>query len=95
MDNQNLLILSSPDTVRELLCNLLTELLSAAPAAPDAAALELLTMVETCREFGVSKTTLTEWRKAGVVPFVRLERRVYFEGARCWKPAALIPSTHG
>ena len=39
----------------------------------------LLTKEQACREFGVSKTTLTEWMKAGIVPFIRLGRRVYLE----------------
>lgn len=39
----------------------------------------LFTKEEACRQFGVSKTTLTQWMKAGVVPFIRLGRRVYLE----------------
>ncbi|UOR03724.1 helix-turn-helix domain-containing protein [Hymenobacter aerilatus] len=75
---QNLLILAdSPEAFRELLRNSLAELLPTTPAAtaPDT----LLTIPEVCKEFGVSKTTLTEWTKNGIVPFVRLGRRMYFE----------------
>ena len=39
----------------------------------------LFTKEEACRQFGVSKTTLTQWMKAGIVPFIRLGRRVYLE----------------
>ncbi|ALD21324.1 helix-turn-helix domain-containing protein [Hymenobacter sp. DG25A] len=76
---QNPMILSDRDSIRELLRNLLIELLPTAPAATDATASELLTMAEACQEFGVSKTTLTQWRKSGIVPFIRLGRRVLFE----------------
>lgn len=40
---------------------------------------ELLTIDEACEEFGISKTTLGEWKKRGIVPFIRLGRRIYFE----------------
>jgi excisionase family DNA binding protein len=79
---QNLLILAdSPEAFRMLLLNILAEILPPAPPATDASS-QLLTIAETCREFGVSKTTLCEWRKKGIVPFVRLGRRVYCERAK-------------
>ncbi|GAB2955008.1 hypothetical protein GCM10027048_20770 [Hymenobacter coalescens] len=34
---------------------------------------------QVCEELGISKTTLTEWMKSGVIPFIRLGRRIYFE----------------
>ena len=36
---------------------------------------------DVCREFGISLTTLTEWMKKGLIPFLRFDRRVYFERA--------------
>ena len=86
---QNLMILAdSPATFRELLSDTLRELLpnvggQLAPAvAPEGAGGKLLTMREACEAFGISKTTLSDWKKRGLVPFVRLGRRVYFERER-------------
>ena len=86
---QNLMILAdSPAAFREWLSDTLRELLPnmggqlAAGEAPDGAAGKLLTMREACEAFGISKTTLTQWKKRGLVPFVRLGRRVYFERER-------------
>jgi excisionase family DNA binding protein len=86
---QNLMILAdSPASFRELLSETLRELLpimagQLAPAvAPDGPAGKLLTMREACEAFGISKTTLSDWKKRGLVPFVRLGRRVYFERER-------------
>lgn len=41
----------------------------------------LMSISDVCREFGVSKTTLTDWKNKGLVPFIRIGRRVYFERA--------------
>ncbi|MCR5889449.1 helix-turn-helix domain-containing protein [Hymenobacter sp. J193] len=78
---QTPIILTDPDALRELIRSTLLELLPTTPPATNSVP-QLMTMAETCREFGVSKTTLGEWRKNGIVPFVRLGRRVYFERAR-------------
>jgi len=85
----NLLILAdSPATFRELLGDTLRELLpsmagSLPPAfAPTEARESLMTMREACAAFGISKTTLTDWKKRGIVPFVRLGRRINFERER-------------
>jgi excisionase family DNA binding protein len=85
----NLLILAdSPATFRELLSDTLRELLPgmtgqpATAGAPDGATSPLLTMREACAAFGISKTTLSDWKKRGIVPFIRLGRRVYFERER-------------
>ena len=83
-----MILADSPATFRELLSETLREMLPAmtsqlVPAgAPDGAAGKLLTMREACEAFGISKTTLSEWKKRGLVPFVRLGRRVYFERER-------------
>lgn len=79
---QNLVILAdSPGAFRGLLRSTLLELLPS-PLAPAATPDSLLSMAEACEELGVSKTTLTEWKKNGIVPFVRLGRRIYFERAK-------------
>ena len=87
---QNLLILAdSPATFRDLLSDTLRELLPNATAqltpaltSEGAAAGKLLNMQEACETFGISKTTLTDWKKRGIVPFIRLGRRIYFERER-------------
>ena len=83
---QNLMILAdSPATFRELLNDALRELLPVAvgqhtPAVTaEGTGGKLLTMREACETFGISKTTLSDWKKRGLVPFIRLGRRVYFE----------------
>ena len=50
----------------------------ASPKEPD----QLLTIEEACAEFGISKTTLQEWKKRQIVPFLRLGRRIYFERSK-------------
>ena len=86
---QNLMILAdSPATFRELLSETLRELMPNVAAhfppavAPEGAASKLLNMREACEAFGISKTTLTDWKKRGIVPFIRLGRRIYFERER-------------
>ena len=80
---QNLLILAdSPDAFRELLRNILAELLPKTLEPVVQGDHEtLLNGIDACREFGISKTTLSEWKKKGIVPFIRLGRRIYFERA--------------
>lgn len=80
----NLLVLAdSPEAFRDLIRTTLMEILPPALLQPALASPSdaLLTITEACREFGISKTTLTEWKKKGIVPFIRLGRRVYFERA--------------
>ncbi len=85
---KNLMILAdSPATFRELLSDTLRELLpngggSLTPAPAPEGAGQLLTPREACAAFGISKTTLADWKKRGLVPFIRLGRRVYFERER-------------
>ena len=77
-----ILLADSADSLRDLLRPLFEEFFAAptahsSPTAPDT----LMSIIDVCREFGISKTTLTEWKNKGLVPFVRLGRRVYFERA--------------
>jgi excisionase family DNA binding protein len=75
-----LVLADSPEAFRELLRATIAELLPVAlPTTTNPSADALLTTAEACREFGISKTTLSEWKKKGIVPFVRLGRRIYFE----------------
>ncbi|MBF9238389.1 helix-turn-helix domain-containing protein [Hymenobacter sp. BT683] len=78
----NLIILAdSPEAFREFLRDTFAEIM--APGAPKVDGPDsLLTKTEACREFGISLTTLTEWQKNGIVPFVRLGRRIYFERSK-------------
>lgn len=77
-----LLLADSADTLRDLLRPLFEEFLATTkaqslPSTPDV----LMSINDVCQEFGISKTTLTEWKNKGLVPFVRLGRRIYFERA--------------
>lgn len=56
--------------------------LNSSAGAPALTTEQLLTIEDVCREFGISKTTLSEWMKNDIVPFLRLGRRVYFERAQ-------------
>ena len=75
------IVADSPESFRDLLRSIVAEFLPAnttpASAAPDG----LLTKDEVCRKFGISLATLTEWMKKGLMPFLRYDRRVYFEWA--------------
>ncbi|MCC3152759.1 helix-turn-helix domain-containing protein [Hymenobacter sp. BT770] len=75
------IVADSPESFRDLLRSIVAELFpantTASPAAPDG----LMSKEEVCREFGISSTTLTEWMKKGLIPFLRYDRRVYFERA--------------
>lgn len=83
-----MILADSPATFRELLSETLRELMPNAAAhltsavAPEGASSKLLNMREACEAFGISKTTLTDWKKRGIVPFIRLGRRIYFERER-------------
>ena len=82
-----MILADSPATFHELLSKALRELMPNAAAhltpavAPEGAG-KLLSMREACEAFGISKTTLTDWKKRGIVPFIRLGRRIYFERER-------------
>ena len=76
----NLMLLAdSPESLRDLLRSLLEEMNVTAPASSPTPANSFLTMEDVCREFGISRTTLNDWMKKGIVPFIRLGRRIYFE----------------
>lgn len=79
--NSLMLLADSPDTLREVLRPIIQELmLEALTAKSETAADRLMTVEEVCNEFGITKTTLLQWRKDGKVPDIRLGgRRVYFE----------------
>lgn len=79
---QNLVILAdSPNTFRDLLRSTLLELLPS-PTTNAAPVESLMSMAEVCKELDISKTTLIAWKKNGLVPFVRLGHRVYFERSK-------------
>ena len=63
----------------EWLRPLLQELMSDATAHKIEATDKLLTSAEACALFGVSKTTLIDWRKRDLVPFLRLGKKIRFE----------------
>lgn len=80
LNNPLILMADSAETLREALRPLLQELLAEATAQKPESSNNLMTVEEVCREFGISKTTLVQWRKDGRVPDIRLGgRRVYFE----------------
>ena len=75
------ILADSPETFEVLLRKTFAEMIPT--GAPKVDSLDsLLTKTEVCREFGISLTTLTEWQKNGIVPFVRLGRRIYFERSK-------------
>ena len=77
---QNLVLLAdSLESLRALLSPLIAEAITANQTTQPAASDALLSKEDVCREFGISNTTLTEWMKKGFMPFLRYDRRVYFE----------------
>jgi hypothetical protein len=81
---QNLILLAdSPESLRDLLASMFTDFLAAnppltPPPAPSTKK-EFMTKEDVCHEFGISSTTATEWMKKGFLPYLRYDRRVYFE----------------
>jgi excisionase family DNA binding protein len=67
------------EAFKELMRNALAELQPPTPPAPPAAPTELLTIEQVCRMLNVSKTTLAEWRAAGILPYKKYGKRVLFE----------------
>lgn len=76
-----MLLVDSPESLRDLLRPLLEELMAAMAAKPSNPTCysTLMSIEDVCREFGISKTTLNDWKKKEIVPFMRIGRRVYFE----------------
>ena len=75
-----IILADNPDAFQDMLRNTIRELFPSPVSAkePD----QLLTIEEACAEFGISKTTLQEWKKRQIVPFLRLGRRIYFERSK-------------
>lgn len=42
---------------------------------------ELLTIERTCELFQISKVTLHKWKKSGRLPYVKVDRKVYFKAS--------------
>lgn len=84
---QNLILLAdSSESLRDLLASMFTDFLAEkqpfsanAPKGATDAPNGLMSKEDMCREFGISSTTLTEWMKKGFIPYLRYDRRVYFE----------------
>jgi hypothetical protein len=90
-----ILLADSPDSLRDLLAPMFTDFLTANltgslaanltaplatnPPVPTVTHKEFMTKEDLCLEFGISSTTATEWMKKGFIPFLRYDRRVYFE----------------
>jgi hypothetical protein len=77
---QHLVLLAeSLESFSALLSPLIAEAFAANQHTQIAAPDPLLSKEDVCREFGISNTTLTEWMKKGFMPYLRYDRRVYFE----------------
>lgn len=48
-------------------------------AHSEATAPQILTQEAACKELGVSRSTLIQWRKEGRVPYHRQGRRIFFD----------------
>lgn len=48
-------------------------------AHQEATAPQILTQEAACKELGVSRSTLIQWRKEGRVPYHRQGRRIFFD----------------
>jgi hypothetical protein len=75
------IVADSPESFRDLLLSIVAEILPANNVASSTALNGLMSKEDVCREFDISLTTLTEWMKKGLIPFLRYDRRVYFERA--------------
>jgi len=41
--------------------------------------IELLTIKEVCEQFKISRTTLSNWRKKGLIEYIKIGRNIYFK----------------
>ena len=41
--------------------------------------IELLTTKEVCEQFKISRTTLSNWRKKGLIEYIKIGRNIYFK----------------
>jgi excisionase family DNA binding protein len=75
-----IILAESYEAFKELMRNTLAELQPPTSPAPAAGPpTELLTIEQVCRMLNVSKTTLAEWRAAGIIPYKRYGKRIFFE----------------
>jgi hypothetical protein len=75
------IVADSPESFRDLIRSVVAEFFPANPTVTSAAPDGLMSKEDVCREFSITLTTLTEWMKKGLIPFLRFDRRVYFERA--------------
>ena len=75
-----IILADNPDAFRDMVRNTIADLFPQ-PTSPKESD-QLLTIEEACAEFGISKTTLQEWKKRQIIPFLRLGRRIYFERSK-------------
>jgi predicted DNA-binding transcriptional regulator AlpA len=82
MKKDDLVVTLNIQEFRHMMAELIDERLAkAAPVQkPNKENTELISRLDVCNIFGVSKTTLDKWRRYGVLPTeVKIASRVYFK----------------
>ncbi|MGZ8890813.1 MAG: helix-turn-helix domain-containing protein [Nitrososphaeraceae archaeon] len=80
---QNLIILTNnPEEYKNLLKETFQELLQEKEPLEESSLEQPLTTEGACKFLNISKTTLCDWKKKGIVPYFKLGKRVYFEKAK-------------
>jgi predicted DNA-binding transcriptional regulator AlpA len=82
MKKDDLVVTLNIHEFRQMMVELIDERLAKARPAqePDKENTQLISRLDVCNIFGVSKTTLDKWRRYGVLPKeVKIASRVYFK----------------
>jgi predicted DNA-binding transcriptional regulator AlpA len=80
MGTEDLLITMSKSELRQMIVDIIDDRLARTPAPSLSENSGLISRLDVCNIFGVSKTTLDKWRRFGVLPKeVKIASRVYFK----------------
>ena len=80
---RNLIIIAeSKESFKSILSEILSEIDFNSKITAHQEQDQLLTIEEAAQLLNVSKTTISEWKKNGIIPFIRLGKRVYFERSK-------------
>ena len=92
--DSNALIQCIKDAVREEMKTQLSDLNEHSIAEKEKGNERLFTKTEMANELDISLVSLTDWMKKGIIPYLRLGKRIYFRKSEVIK-AMVIRSKNG